>query len=422
MFDIRWIRDEPEAFDRGLQRRGLPAQAATVLALDAEIRSAKTSLQEAQTLRNETSKQIGAAKAKGENADALIAEVAELKTRMQEAEEIERDRSAQLQTILSSLPNCPDDDVPVGEDEDANVQLRLVGEPPRFDFEPKQHYELGEALGLMDFETAGRLSGSRFVVLSGALARLERALATFMLDVHTQEFGYQEVAPPLLVREHTAFGTGNLPKFEEDLFKTTDGFYLIPTAEMVLTNLVRERILEEKELPLRFVAYTPCFRSEAGSAGRDTRGMLRQHQFPKVELVSITTAEQSVAEHERMTACAETILQRLGLSYRVMLLSSGDMGFSARKTFDLEAWLPGQDTFREISSCSNCGDFQARRMAARYRPAEGKGTRFVHTLNGSGLAVGRTLIAVLENYQNADGSIRVPQALTPYLNGMTEIR
>lgn len=422
MFDIRWIRDEPEAFDRGLQRRGLPAQAATVLALDAEIRSAKTSLQEAQTLRNETSKQIGAAKAKGEDADALIAEVAELKTRMQEAEEIERDRSAQLQTILSSLPNCPDDDVPVGEDEDANVQLRVVGEPPRFDFEPKQHYELGEALGLMDFETAGRLSGSRFVVLSGALARLERALATFMLDVHTQEFGYQEVAPPLLVREHTAFGTGNLPKFEEDLFKTTDGFYLIPTAEMVLTNLVRERILEEKELPLRFVAYTPCFRSEAGSAGRDTRGMLRQHQFPKVELVSITTPQQSVAEHERMTACAETILQRLGLSYRVMLLSSGDMGFSARKTFDLEAWLPGQDTFREISSCSNCGDFQARRMAARYRPAEGKGTRFVHTLNGSGLAVGRTLIAVLENYQNADGSIRVPQALTPYLNGMTEIR
>lgn len=422
MFDIRWIREEPQAFDRGLERRGLPAQAETVLALDAEIRAAKTVLQEAQTRRNEASKQIGAAKSRGEDAQALIDEVAALKIRMQEAEEVERERAAQLQEILSSLPNTPDDDVPVGDDEAANVEVRRHGAPPEMDFAPKEHFELGEALSMMDFETAGRLSGSRFVVLSNTLARLERALAAFMLDVHTQEFGYQEVSPPLLVREHTAYGTGNLPKFEDDLFKTTDGFYLIPTAEMVLTNLVRDSILTEDELPLRFTAYTPCFRSEAGSAGRDTRGMLRQHQFPKVELVSITAAENSKEEHERMTACAESILQRLGLHYRVMLLSSGDMGFSARRTYDLEVWLPGQNTYREISSCSNCGDFQARRMAARYRPVEGKGTRFAHTLNGSGLAVGRTLIAVLENYQNADGSIRVPEVLQPYLNGMTEIR
>ena len=422
MFDIRWIRDEPAAFDAGLERRGLEPQAASILALDAEIRAAKTTLQDAQGRRNEASKQIGAIKAKGGDAAALIAEVATLKASMQAAEDIERSRSAELDAILSALPNVPDAAVPMGRDEADNVEIRQVGEAPELSFAPKEHFELGEALGLMDFETAGKLSGSRFVVLSGQLARLERALAAFMLDIHTQEFGYQEVAPPLLVREHTAYGTGNLPKFEDDLFKTTDGFYLIPTAEMVLTNLVRDSIMAEEELPRRFVAYTPCFRSEAGSAGRDTRGMLRQHQFPKVELVSITAPEHSADEHERMTACAETILQRLGLHYRVMLLCSGDMGFSAHRTYDLEVWLPGQNAYREISSCSNCGDFQARRMGARYRPNEGKGTRFVHSLNGSGLAVGRTLIAVLENYQNADGSIHIPDALQPYFNGMTDIR
>ena len=421
MYDLRWIRDNPDAFDAGLGRRDVAPQAPAILKLDAEARANRTALQEAQNRRNELSKQIGAAKSKGGDADGLIAEVGELKSRVQDGEEKERGFTQSLRELLSGLPNQPEDGVPVGADEDANQELRQHGEAPAFDFAPKQHFEIGEALGLMDFDTAAKLSGSRFVLLRGELARLERALAAFMLDVHTGEFGYTETSPPLLVRAHTAFGTGNLPKFEEDLFKTEDGFYLIPTAEMVLTNVVRENVLAEDDLPLRQVAYTPCFRSEAGAAGKDTRGMLRQHQFNKVELVSITHPDESMAEHERMTECAEQILQRLGLHYRVMLLSTGDMGFAAQKTYDLEAWLPGQDSYREISSCSNCGDFQARRMEARYKPKQGKGTRFVHTLNGSGLAVGRTLIAVLENYQLADGGVAVPAVLQPYLGGQTRI-
>jgi seryl-tRNA synthetase len=421
MFDIRWIRENPEEFDAGLAKRGLPPHAERVIRLDADIRAHRTDVQEAQARRNDASKLIGAAKGKGEDAAALIAEVAELKTRIQQGEDAERTLRAELAEILEGLPNLPESDVPVGADEESNVELRRVGDMPRFDFEPKQHFEIGEGLGQMDFESAAKLSGARFVVLRGHLARLERALAAFMLDLHTGEFGYEETAPPLLVREHTAFGTGNLPKFAEDLFKTTDEFYLIPTAEMVLTNLVREDIVDEADLPFRFTAYTPCFRSEAGAAGRDTRGMIRQHQFNKVEMVSITTPEQSAEEHERMTACAEEILKRLGLHYRVMLLSSGDMGFSARRTYDIEVWLPGQDMFREISSCSNCGDFQARRMDARCKKAGEKGTRFVHSLNGSGLAVGRTLIAVLENYQQADGSVVVPEALRPYMGGLEVI-
>lgn len=421
MFDIRWIRDNPDAFDAGLAKRGLPAQASHVLDLDSRRRSAITELQEAQARRNEASKQIGAAKSKGEDADALIAEVAALKQRIQQVEADEASIGDELDGILAGLPNLPEPDVPIGEDEDANVEIRRHGEPPRMNFEPKQHFELGEAMGLMDFETAARLSGARFVVLRGLLARIERALANFMLDMHTTEFGYEEIIGPLLVREHTAFGTGNLPKFEDDLFKTTDGFYLIPTSEMVLTNLVREQIVDEETLPRRYTAYTPCFRSEAGAAGKDTRGMIRQHQFSKVEMVSITAPEDSVAEHERMTGIAEEVLKRLGLHYRVMTLSSGDMGFAAQKTLDIEVWLPGQDTFREISSCSNCGDFQARRMQARCRATGGKGTRFVHSLNGSGLAIGRTIVAILENYQRADGTVAVPEALRPYLGGLEVI-
>jgi seryl-tRNA synthetase len=421
MYDLRWIRDNPDAFDAGLAARGVAPLSSEILAADAEARANRTNLQELQNRRNELSKQIGAAKSKGQDAAGLINEVGELKGVLQAGEEVERTLSQGLRETLSGLPNQPEADVPVGADEDANVELRRHGTPPVFDFEARQHFEIGEALGLMDFEAASKLSGSRFVVLRGDLARLERALAAFMLDIHGTEFGYTETSVPLLVREHTAFGTGNLPKFEEDLFKTTDGFYLIPTAEMVLTNLVRDDVLAESDLPLRFVAHTPCFRAEAGAAGRDTRGMLRQHQFYKVEMVSISHPEHSRDELERMTSCAETILQRLGIPYRTMLLSSGDMGFSAQRTYDLEGWMPGQDCYREISSCSNCGDFQARRMGARFKPKQGKGTDFVHTLNGSGLAVGRTLIAVMENYQFADGGFAVPDALQPYLGGMTRI-
>ena len=423
MFDLKWIRENASAFDRGLAKRGLVPHSEQVLALDVERRAITTELQEKQARRNAASKQVGAAKARGDDAtgNALIAEVGDLKSRIQECEDKLRANAACLDEILAGLPNLPGDGVPVGEDEESNEEVRNVGAPRPFDFEPKQHFEIGEALGQMDFDTAAKLSGSRFVILRGALARMERALATFMLDMHTLEHGYVETTTPLLVRDHTAFGTGNLPKFEEDLFKTTDDFYLIPTAEMTLTNQVRESILEEGDLPLRFTAFTPCFRSEAGAAGKDTRGMLRQHQFSKVEMVSITTPEQSAGELDRMTACAEEVLKRLEIPYRVMLLSSGDMGFSAQRTYDLEAWLPGQDRYREISSCSICGDFQARRMDARYRPKQGKGTRYVHTLNGSGLAVGRTLIAVLENYQQADGSVVVPEALRPYLGGMERI-
>ncbi len=421
MFDVKWIRDNPEVFDAGLAKRGVDAAAAPIIELDERHRAALTGLEEARARRNELSKQIGILKAKGEDAGTVIAEVGALKAGVQRAEEEVRALSRELDAMLAGLPNLPVDEVPVGPDESANLEIRRHGAPPDFDFTPREHFEIGEALGLMDFETAARLSGARFVVLKAELARLERALAAFMLDLHTGEFGYTEISPPLLVRDEAAFGTGNLPKFADDLFRTTDDFWLIPTAEMSLTNLAREQILDEAELPLRVTAYTPCFRSEAGAAGKDSRGMIRQHQFTKVELVSIAHPERSDDELERMTAVAEEVLKRLGLHYRVVILSSGDMGFAARKTYDIEVWLPGQGRFREISSCSNCGDFQARRMDARFRPEGARRTRFVHTLNGSALAVGRTLIAVLENYQQADGSVRLPAALENYLGGLEVI-
>ena len=423
MFDIKWIRENPEALDEGLRRRGLEAEAATVLRLDATRRARQSELQEMQTERNAASKAIGAAKARGEDSQALVADVAALRERMRGAEEAERAAAHALEARLARIANRPADGVPEGADESANIEVRRWGEAPRFGFAARQHFEIGEALGLMDFEVAARMSGARFVVLRGALARLERALAAFMLDLHTTEFGYTEVSPPLLVREAAAFGTGQLPKFAEDLFHTAEGYWMVPTAEVPLTNLVRESVLEADALPLRVTAHTPCFRAEAGAAGKDTRGMIRQHQFTKVELVSIAHPERSDEELERMTAAAEEVLKRLGLHYRVVLLSAGDMGFSARKTFDLEVWLPGQGAFREISSCSNCGDFQARRMNARFREADGEGrkTGFVHTLNGSALAVGRTLIAVLENYQRGDGSVAVPEALRPYAGGLETI-
>ncbi len=421
MYDIKWIRENPDAFDAALGRRGLHAEAGAVLALDEQHRAAIKEMQELQARRNELSKSVGAAKQKGEDAADLMAEVAGLKDRLQALEDDQRAVGDGLDAMLSGFPNVPADDVPDGADESANLELRQHGEKPKFDFKPKQHFEIGEAMGLMDFEVAAKLSGARFVVLSGALARLERALAAFMLDIHTNEFGYTEVSPPILVRDAALYGTGQLPKFAEDLYQTGDGYWLIPTAEVPLTNLARESVLEEKQLPMRFTALTPCFRAEAGAAGKDTRGMLRQHQFSKVEMVSLTAPEQSEEEHERMTACAEEILKRLGVHYRVVVLCTGDMGFSARKTHDIEAWLPGQDTYREISSCSNCGDFQARRMKARFKRGGQKGTEPVHTLNGSGLAVGRTLIAVLENYQRADGSVEIPDALRSYMGGLDVI-
>jgi len=484
LLDIKWIRDNQDAFVKGLESRGFelaPRELLTqILKLDEERRGTIQQLQEAQARRNAASKEIGKAKqAKDETqAERLMDEVATLKTTIQEGEAEEKRLDQELLDLLAAIPNIPAADVPVGPDDSANVELRKVGQPREFDFPPKQHFELGEDLGLMDFETAAKLSGARFVVLKGPLARLERALAQFMLDLHTSEHGYTEIDPPLLVRDDTMFGTAQLPKFRDDQFPTErtaedanrvsnallsawsrllatdpgraerglldalaeasagrdpvfvrefnaalgkDRFWLIPTAEVPLTNLVREDITEEAKLPIRVTAGTPCFRAEAGAAGKDTRGMIRQHQFQKVELVSVTTPEQSAAEHERMTACAETVLKRLGLPYRVVVLSSGDMGFAAEKTYDLEVWLPGQGTYREISSCSNCGDFQARRMNARYRAANAKDNRFVHTLNGSGVAVGRALIAVMENYQEADGSITVPDALKPYMGGIDKI-
>ncbi len=417
MLDLRWIRESPEALDRALARRGEPPAAARVSALDAERRGCQTRFQECRQRRNALSREIGKAKAAGEPADALIAEVSRLKDAEREAEDAERKAAAELDALLAGLPNPPGDDVPDGAGEEDNVELRRTGAPPEFDFAPKDHVELGEALGLMDFERAAFLSGARFVLLRGALARLERALAQFMLDTHTEEFGYEEVSPPSLVRSPALFGTGQLPKFEHDLFRTDTDHWLIPTAEVPLTNMAAGRILAEEDLPLRFAAFTPCYRSEAGSAGRDTRGMIRQHQFYKVEIVSVTHPDRSAEEHERMTLAAEAILERLELPYRRVLLCAGDMGPAARKTYDLEVWLPGQGAYREISSCSNCGDYQARRMNARFRPAGGKGTRFVHTLNGSGLAVGRTLIALLENGQQPDGSILLPPAIRPYMGG-----
>ncbi|WP_371432181.1 serine--tRNA ligase [Novosphingobium sp.] len=422
MHDIRLIRENPAAFDADLARRGVEPVAQSILALDSARRDVATRMQESQARRNEASKAIGAAMGKGDKdtAEALKAEVAALKTELPALEDEERRLTAQLADALAAWPNRPADDVPPGEDEAQNVEVSRWGTPRTFDFTPREHADLGPALGL-DFETGALISGARFTFLKGGMARLHRALAQFMLDRQAGENGYLECIPPLLVKDEAVFGTGQLPKFAEDLFRTADGRWLIPTAEVSLTNAVREQILAESALPIRMTALTPCFRSEAGAAGRDTRGFIRQHQFEKVELVSITRPEDSEAEHERMTACAEGVLQALELPYRKVLLCTGDMGFTARKTYDLEVWLPGQGAYREISSCSNCGDFQARRMNARYRPEGQKGTEFVHTLNGSGLAVGRTLVAVLENGQQADGSVDLPAALHPYLGGLTRL-
>jgi seryl-tRNA synthetase len=477
MHDIRAIRENPQAFDEGLRRRGLSPRAESLVALDEKRRAAILALQSAQERRNAVSKQIGVAMARKDTvaADDYRAEVAGLKATMPELEAVEREAGAALDVELAAIPNLPLDDTPDGKDENDNVEIRRHGAPPELGGmnKPREHFEIGEALGLMDFDAAAKMSGARFVVLKGALARLERALEQFMLDLHTSEHGYTEIAPPVLVRDAAMFGTAQLPKFFTDQFSVTSGemlqqekettqqgaiefairrikhdgiekfekdwvstpwnivdfkpperpwhFWLIPTAEVPLTNLVRERIVDEKTLPLRFTAGTLSFRAEAGAAGRDTRGMIRQHQFKKVELVSITTPEQSREEHERMTDCAEEVLKRLGLHFRTMALCAGDMGFAAQKTYDIEVWLPGQGRFREISSCSVCGDFQARRMSARTKGADAKATRFVHTLNGSGVAVGRALIAVLENYQQPDGTVAVPDVLRPYLGGLTRI-
>ncbi|MCH7487724.1 MAG: serine--tRNA ligase [Proteobacteria bacterium] len=486
MFDIKWIRDNPEDFDRGVARRGLDPAAGGLIELDKARRRAETRAQEIKARRNKLSKEIGAAKAKGEDADALIEEVSRSKDEESEAGEAARKAGAEMETALAVIPNLPAADVPDGPDAAANLEVRRWGNAPALDFQPREHFEIGEALGQMDFERAARMSGARFVILRGALARMERALAAFMLDLHTSEHGYTEINPPALVRDEAVFGTGQLPKFGDDLFQTKkidiealnehvssvvdpwekarmDGldleklspaeqfeaarnhiaqvvaktrtltrealergdfeerYWMIPTAEVPLTNMVAGEIVDEAELPERLVAMTWCFRSEAGAAGKDTRGMIRQHQFTKVEMVSITKPEDSDSELEHMTDSAEEVLKRLVLPYRTVVLSTGDMGFAARKTYDIEVWLPGQNAFREISSCSNCGDFQARRMMARCRPAGGKGARFVHTLNGSGLAVGRTLIAILENYQRADGSVGVPEALRPYMGGLEAI-
>lgn len=422
MHDIRLIRENAEAFDAALARRGVGPVAQSILSLDSRRREIATRMQEVQARRNEASKAIGAAMGKGDKdtAEALKAEVAALKVELPALEEEERRLTAQQNAALAAYPNTPAADVPEGADEADNVEVSRWGTPRDFAFAPKEHADLGPALGL-DFETGALISGARFTFLKGQMARLHRALAQFMLDRQTGENGYMECIPPLLVKDEAVFGTGQLPKFAEDLFRTTDGRWLIPTAEVSLTNAVQGQILGEAQLPLRMTALTPCFRSEAGAAGRDTRGFIRQHQFEKVELVSITRPEDSESEHERMTQCAEGILQALGLPYRKVLLCTGDMGFTARKTYDLEVWLPGQGAYREISSCSNCGDFQARRMNARYRPEGAKGTEFVHTLNGSGLAVGRTLVAVLENYQQEDGSVAVPEVLLPYIGGLTRL-
>jgi seryl-tRNA synthetase len=451
MYDIKWIRDQPEVFDHGLRRRGLEPLSSKLIKLDETRRTLITKLEQAQARRNAVSKEIGLAKAKKDEATAarLVAEVAELKTSIPAMEVEEREASATLEKELAQIPNMPLNDVPDGADEHSNVERHKWAAKRDYAFTPKQHFELGEALEMMDFELAAKLSGARFVVLRKSLARLERALGQFFLDVHTQEHGYTEVNPPLLVRDHTMFGTAQLPKFEDDQFSAFQGlqhvkyrdmaidtahiepsvssdefkdehWWLIPTAEVPLTNLVRESIVSEDELPMRLTACTPCFRAEAGAAGKDTRGMIRQRQFTKVELVSITTPDRSKEEHERMLACAETVLKKLDLHYRVITLCTGDMGFASQKTYDIEVWLPGQNMFREISSCSVCGDFQARRMNARYRGKEGK-PAFVHTLNGSGVAVGRALIAVMETYQQDNGAIAVPDALLPYMGEVTKI-
>ena len=418
MHDIRAIRENPQSFDAALKRRGLAPLSQMLLEIDKRRRAAISESETVQARRKTLSRQIGMAKGKGEPAEALMAEVAGLEESLKRGEALASELDRELTAALAAIPNLPDDDIPDGADESGNVEIRRVGSQRNFSFTPQDHVALGEATGLMDFAAAAKISGARFVFLKGHLARLERALGQFMLDLHTGENGYTEVNPPFLVKDNAAYGTGQLPKLAEDMFHTENGFWLIPTSEVSLTNLVNDTVLDEKDLPLRFTAWSPCFRSEAGAAGRDTRGMIRQHQFPKVEMVSVTTPENSAAEHERMTGCAEEVLKRLGLAYRTVTLCAGDMGFGARKTYDIEVWLPGQNAYREISGCSNCGEFQGRRMGARYRPKEGKGTRFVHTLNGSGLAVGRTLIAVLENYQNEDGSVTIPDALRPYMGGL----
>jgi seryl-tRNA synthetase len=422
MHDLKNIRENPESFDTALARRGAAAVAASVVSLDEKKRAIQTELQMSQARRNEASKAIGAAMGQGDaaKAEALKAEVGALKDRMAELDEQERMVTAELSGVLAAIPNLPLDDVPQGADESGNVEVSKWGEIRTFDFAPRDHADIGPQLGL-DFETGVAISGSRFTFMRGQMARLNRALGQFMLDHQTSVNGYSECATPFLVRDEALFGTGQLPKFAEDSFRTTDGRWLIPTAEVSLTNSVREQILDEMALPIRITALTPCFRSEAGAAGKDTKGLIRQHQFEKVELVSIVAPQDSAAEHERMTAAAESVLRALNLPYRRMLLCTGDMGNSARKTYDLEVWLPGQGLYREISSCSQCGDWQARRMNARYRPDGEKGTIFVHTLNGSGLAVGRTLVAVLENYQQADGSVTVPDVLRPYMGGIEKL-
>jgi len=424
MHDIKWIRENAAAFDGALARRRVEAQSTKILRLDADLREAATGMQNLQSERNRLSKEIGRLKAKGDDAAAQsnMKKVSALKDDLAAAERQHLDLGQGLHNALSGLPNLPSEEAPDGENEAANIERLRMGEPSTFDFEPKDHVAIGEGLGMMDFEAAARMSGARFVILRGALAQLERALAAYMLDILTTGHGYTELSVPHLVRGDAAFGTGQLPKFTEDLFATTDEFWLIPTAEVPLTNTVREQILEADVLPLRMTAHTPCYRSEAGSAGQDTRGMIRQHQFTKVEMVSVVHPDDAEAEHDRMTGAACDILDCLELPYRVMDLCAGDMGFSAMRTYDLEVWLPGQNLYREISSCSNCGDFQARRMNARFRPGgDEKGTRFPYTLNGSGLAVGRTLVAVLENYQQADGSVTVPKVLRPYMHGALAI-
>ena len=422
MFDLHEIRENPARFDRGWTRRGLGAQTPVILDLDGKWRSIQNELQNIQQGRNELSKQIGVLKSQGKDAGDVMAKVAEMKERMPKLEDEARTAELALKDFLSRLPNIPQDDVPDGKSEADNVEQRRVGEPARIN-DPKDHTDIGEGLGMMNFEAAARMSGARFVALRSGLARLERALAQLMLDTHTSEFGYTEMSVPLLVKDEAVFGTGQLPKFSEDLFRTTTGHWLVPTAEVSLTNMVMDSILDASELPLRVTAFTPCFRSEAGAAGRDTRGMIRQHQFWKVELVSIAAPEKSRDELERMTGAAETILKKLELPFRTIALCTGDMGFCSQKTYDIEVWLPAQKTYREISSCSNCGDFQARRMNARFRPESDskKSTRFVHTLNGSGVAVGRCLIAVLENYQQPDGSVVIPAALRPYMGGVERL-
>ena len=425
MFDIKWIRDNPDAFDAGRRARGLEPLSAALSSLDDRRKAAILRLQAVQERRNAAAKEIGQAMGRkdAETAERLKAEVAGLKAEAPALEAEERDATRALDDALLGIPNLPGEDVPAGADEHGNVEQHRAGQKPGFPdgFVPREHFTLGEALGLMDFDAAARMSGARFVVLKGSLARLHRALGQYMIDLHVDRHGYEEVDPPVLVRDAAMFGTAQLPKFRDDQFRAGDDHWLIPTAEVPLTNLARERVMDERELPLRFTALTNCFRKEAGSAGRDTRGMIRQHQFAKVEMVSITTPETSDEEHERMTRSAEDVLEGLGLHYRRMLLCTGDMGFASRKTFDLEVWLPGQGAFREISSCSVCGDFQARRLEARYRPAGVKGTRFVHTLNGSGVAVGRALVAVMENYQDPDGTIAVPEVLRPYMGGLDRI-